>query len=118
MHRVKPISDFLWILSGPAIWAVHFFSIYLVEALLCTATMPSGAVMTAATWTITGVALLALLGIVAYRRSPLGIRMNTTRDEKGFLAVLTLMLIGLSALAVVWVAMPGFWLSVCAFSPG
>lgn len=118
MHRVKPISDFLWVLSGPAIWAVHFFSIYLVEALLCTSTMPSGTVMTAATSTITGAALLALLGIVAYRRSLSEIRMNTTRDEKGFLAVLTLMLITLSSLAVTWAAMPGFWLPVCAFSPG
>lgn len=118
MRRAMPVSDFLWVLSGPTIWAVHFFSIYLVEALLCIGERPSGTVMTAATSTLTGAALLALLGIVAYRCSFSEIRMNTIRNEKGFLAVLTLMLIALSALAVIWVAMPGFWLSVCAFSPG
>src|SRR5688572_19844762 len=114
MHKAKSISDFLWVLSGPIIWAAHFFSIYLVEALLCTATMPSGRAMTAATSTLTAAALLAMFIIVIYRIPLPEIGLNSARDEKGFLALLTLILVILSALAVIWVAMPGFWLSVCA----
>lgn len=115
MHKAKPISDFLWVLSGPIIWAVHFFSIYLVEALLCTASMPSGSAMTAATSILTGAALLAMFAIVAHRIPLSEIGLNSAHDEKGFLAFLTAILVILSALAVIWVTIPGVWLSVCAF---
>ena len=117
MRGVKPISDFLWVLSGPTIWAVHFFSIYLAEALLCAATMPSGTAMTAATSTLTAAALLAMLGILACRGSLSVVRLKNPYDEKEFLVLLTLILVVLSALAVIWVAIPGLLLPVCVFSP-
>ena len=96
---------------------MHFFSTYLVEALLCTTTTPSGTAMPAATSILTAAALLAMLGVIAFRRSLSVVRLKNARDENGFLALLTLVLVMLSALAVIWVAIPGFWLPVCAFSP-
>ncbi len=118
MRRVRPVSDFLWALSGPIVWAVHFFAIYAAEALICTARAPSGTAMRVATLVLTGAALLALFGI-AYGSRPFPASvMSAGRGATGFLSYLTLALAAASALAVIWAALPGFALPVCAFSPG
>ena len=37
----RPMSDLLLALTGPIVWAGHFFGVYLTEALLCSTPGPA-----------------------------------------------------------------------------
>jgi formate hydrogenlyase subunit 3/multisubunit Na+/H+ antiporter MnhD subunit len=117
--KAKSFSEFLWVLSGPVIWTVHFFSIYITESLICTRPDPSVGVMWVAALLLT-IAALALLGavIVLQRRTFTKPGKNTEGEDRDFLPWLTLLLSMVSALAVIWVTVPVFMLPVCAFAPG
>jgi hypothetical protein len=100
----RRLSNLLVPLSGPAIWAAHFFAVYAAEGVLCSQ----------AKWAVppvwlglTTVALTVLLAVVL--RAP-QFRLS---DETGAVTVLTGPLAVLSAIAVCWSAVPLFLLPAC-----
>lgn len=113
MSRVQPLSALLQMLTAPVIWFAHFVVLYGTEALVCT---PSLANPGAMTW-ITIVATLAALGAlgafaVHLMRNPA--RTVPADGAATLLHVASLLLALLSALAVIWVALPTMILPVCA----
>lgn len=112
----------LWVLiSGPLIWAAHFLFSYLAAAIHC-AKRPDldlGSIR----WLILAVTAAALLGIVAtglrglrhHLGSPDGLPHDddTPQDRQSFLGFATLLLCGLSAVAVVFAALPIAFFEVC-----
>jgi hypothetical protein len=111
--KIRPISDFLWIMIGPAIWAGHLFLLYAAETLICLSS-PSQGTMLVTTMTLTGVALCALAAAAYAHRA----RAKTLpADERDFVPLVTMTLAGISAIAVIWTAVPGLALRVCTFQP-
>lgn len=122
----------LWLLTlAPTIWAVHLLLSYITAAIWCAkAAAPSGAlgdVRTAVTW-YTAVALLgiAAVGVEGFRRhrypTP-GHRgggtetttydLDTPEDRHRFLGFATLLLAGLSAVAVAYAALAATFFETC-----
>lgn len=112
----------LWVLiAGPLIWSAHFLFSYIAAAIHC-AKEPEvdlGGIR----WLILAVTAAALLGIAAtgvrglrrHLRSPDGLPHDddTAQDRQSFLGFATLLLCGLSAVAVVFVALPIAFFEVC-----
>jgi hypothetical protein len=114
MSRARPLGDFLQLFTGPVVWFAHFVALYGAEALICTPGLAPAGTMT---W-VAGVATLAALAVLC----GFGVRMmrRPAHDSAGshsgatFLRRATLLLATLSAIAVVWVALPVAVLPVCA----
>jgi hypothetical protein len=114
MTHVRPLGDFLQLFTGPVIWFAHFVTLYGAEALICTPGLASAGTMTWAAGAATLAALAALggFGVMVMRRpahDPAGSHSGAT-----FLRSATLLLAMLSAIAVIWVALPAAVLPVCA----
>lgn len=117
--RTKPVTDFVFALTPLIVWSLHFFAVYIAEALICTASRPLQSNMHAATIILTLLALAALTLILFSQRKWIGrIRTNTLFIETDFLPLVTVALSLISAIAILWVAIPSFFLPVCEFSPG
>lgn len=88
---------------APALWLAHFLAVYLIATLACERAAPGAALATA-------IALAAFLaiGVVDYRRWR-----GRRGDTPGFVALTSLLLCALSALAALWVAFPAFVLPAC-----
>lgn len=110
----RPFGHALQLIVGPVLWFAHFTLLYGAEALICTPPIASGRgmmwVASAAT-----VAALSALAMVAARliRAP-----RHDDDDARFLRSSALMLAGLSALGVVWTALPVAMLIVCMSPAG
>jgi hypothetical protein len=118
MTRVRPLGDFLQLFIGPAIWFGHFATLYAAEALICTPGLASAGAMTwvAGAATLAALAALGGFGATVLRRpahDPAG-----RHGGAAFLRSATLLLAMLSAIAVVWVALPVALLPVCASAAG
>ena len=97
--RVYTVGQALLGLIGPIIWAVHFFSLYLTEAILCVSADANTSVR------IAGVGLtVAAMAALLHARS---------RATHSPWASLIRPLIDLSILAVVWTAIPLVALRTC-----
>jgi hypothetical protein len=118
MNRVRPLGDFLQLFTGPVVWFAHFVALYGAEALICT----PGLATTGAMFLVAGVATLAALAVLG----GFGIRVlrrpahdpGDSHDGATFLRSATLLLAVLSAIAVVWVALPTALLPVCTSAAG
>lgn len=114
----------LWLLTiAPAVWAGHFLASYLTAAIHCAKApgpdAPLGGVRTA----IAAYTLIALAGIVAtawvgFRRHRRGTAAvphdyDTPEDRHRFLGFATLLLAGLSAVAVAYVALAAVYFGSC-----
>jgi hypothetical protein len=114
---------------GPAIWAAHFFTTYILVSLWCAPAM-GGGVPTASTGSLAGahtivfaltVAALIGIGLVGwsgYRRQAHGGETaphddDTPEDRHRFLGLATMLLAGLSAVATFWVALSTAYFSTC-----
>ena len=96
-------------LTGPAIWAAHFFGLYLTEAFLCPAPQAASQVhLITLVLTATGVAALGALmlwQVLWKERSP---------DGNGrFLRDVSMALAATSMLAVLWGSLPAMLLPAC-----
>lgn len=104
---------FLLMLSCPLIWAAHFFVIYVVTALACARRfahiewMGVGVVP----WSIAVATLAALAAIAAICRE--GMRGDFAQDSTDFARWSTVALGALSAVAIVWEAIPAFIVPAC-----
>jgi hypothetical protein len=121
----------LWLLTiAPTIWAVHLLLCYVTSAIWCARFAgPDGTlgnVRTAIAW-YTGLAIvgIAVVGIEGFRRHryPSGVGwggteatthdLDSPEDRHRFLGFATLLLAGLSAVAVVYAAMAATFFETC-----
>ena len=121
MQNLLNRNSLLNLISAPVIWAIHFLLSYVIVSLAC-AGADSGTWIAGITalqagigaLTLAAVALLVYIGIVNYdkwRRAPA--TPVAGDDMSRFLALASMLLCGLSAIAVIWVAFPVFMLSPC-----
>jgi hypothetical protein len=118
MSGTRPLGDVLQLFTGPLVWFAHFVTLYGAEALICTPGLVTAGAMTwvAAAATLAALAVLGGFGVMVMRRP--------VHDPKGghndapFLRSATLLLAMLSAIAVVWAALPVAVLPVCASAAG
>jgi hypothetical protein len=113
MTRSRPISDFLQILAGPAIWFAHFTLLYGAEALICTPPFapPSMMIWISVAATLAALGALGVFAAYTVRRTAEAAR---SHSDAAFLRVGSLLLALLSAIAMIWVALPTAILPVCA----
>ena len=126
MARTVESGSNLWrVLAAPTLWAVHFLVCYVAVAVYCA---KAGRLADAdpARLTVIAVTVVALLAIGLLARSTwrlwdysvtdadLTYEANTAEERHRFLAHMTLMLCVLSAVGVVYVAVPVFIFGGCA----
>jgi hypothetical protein len=99
--RVLSIGRALLALTGPMIWAAHFFEVYLAEAVLCSPSVSNANAVRVAGVTLTLIAVLALLW--ARRRFGQGEARTFARP-----------LIDLSIVAVLLTAIPLALIAACS----
>ena len=113
--KARPLGVFLIALTGPTLWAVHFFVIYGAEAAVCTrASSPTYAMQ----WIVisaTGVALAAIAALLLWEfRNK---RANTS-DALRLLSSISISLAALSAGAILAVAVSALRLPACMSPAG
>jgi hypothetical protein len=120
----SPDRGSLWLLTiAPAIWAAHLLSCYATAAIWCARfAAPGGAlngIRTAIAW-YTAVALIgiAVVGWEGFRRHSYGTEatthdLDTREDRHRFLGFATLLLSGLSAVAVAYAAFAATLFDTC-----
>jgi len=111
----QPISDLLLALTGPIVWAGHFFGVYLTEALLCTATGPAtGAPVRPIAAGLTVIALAALVAFAFRHRHSFHLSAGDNTGMSAPLSAFAGPLTIVSILAVLWTSIPLFLLPACA----
>jgi hypothetical protein len=118
------MTNTLWILAAsPAIWAGHFMLCYISAAIWCGKLAGPDASLWSVRMAIVGytVVALAAIGIIGYA----GLRSHSAGsataahdddspiDRRGFIGHATLLLSGLSAMAVVYSALPAIFIAGC-----
>jgi hypothetical protein len=114
----------LWLLIvSPTIWAGHFMLSYITAAVWCAKFAAPDASLLPVRWTVAVYTLLALAGIARNGRS--GLRrhrfgdeslphdFDTPGDRHRFLGFATVLLAGLSAVAVLFAALAVFYFHDC-----
>lgn len=119
MTRERLNDSLWWLAAGPAIWFAHFLLSYVIAAVLCA---KSGAPIPVVRGAIAIATALALSAIVAigwrgWRRHCLGGTRShtedTAEDRHRFLGYTTLLLCGLSLVAVIYVALVPVFIGDC-----
>lgn len=122
--RVAERRESLWMLTvAPTIWALHLLVCYVTAAVYCAkadaAVTPLGAVRTTVI-VLTGLALagIAITGWIGYRAHSYGSESaphddDTPEDRHRFMGFATLLLSGLSAVAVVYAALVIVFIRTC-----
>lgn len=114
----------LWLLAAsPTIWVGHFLASYITAAIWCAKVAGRVGPLAEARLAVAAYTVVALLGIgavglVGWRRHRLGRAtvphdFDTPEDRHRFLGFATLLLSGLSALAVVYVGFAAVFLETC-----
>ena len=114
----------LWLLTaGPTVWALHFLASYVTAAIWCAKAGGAGAPLgdaRSALWVYTAVALVAIAlfgwrGLQGHRwgDATLPHDDDTPGDRHRFLGFATLLLCGLSFVAVVYVALAVAVIGTC-----
>ncbi|HEY5965885.1 MAG TPA: hypothetical protein VIU42_17860 [Xanthobacteraceae bacterium] len=111
----RPFGEFVACLSGPLIWAAHFFVVYGAESVVCIgATSPAGA-MRLTVFAATAIALVAMAA--PYVRPVRGGRSGAPEAQR-FLSSVARWLAILSAAAIIAVAAAAVRLTACASPAG
>lgn len=117
-------KEHLWPLIGPPlVWALHFLACYCVAAVVCAKLPADQGAFIALRLSILALTVLALAAIAlsawrAWAEWGFGERdppheKPTLEDRRGFLGFATLLLAGLSAVAVLFGAMPAVLIGAC-----
>jgi hypothetical protein len=123
-NRVAERHESLWVLAAsPAIWAAHFMLCYVTAAIWCAKVpnelTPLGGVRTViAVYTLVALAGIALIGWIGYRAQAYGSEPpphddDTPEDRHRFMGLSTLLLSGLSAIAVIYAALVPLFVVTC-----
>ncbi|MER0238554.1 hypothetical protein [Fulvimarina sp. MAC8] len=112
-------DNLITLIAPPTIWALHFLASYLIASVDCAPNEAIFEEIAFARWLILGLTVLALLLIaLIFRRSYSewrGHGSGTVNDEdtpiarERFLEFSTILLAGLSFIAVIFVALPAFF---------
>lgn len=112
-----------WLGLPPVIWLVYFVVTYTVAAIYCAKAGGDDASLTPIRWFMGALGLVAFSGVAAvgirgYRRHSYGQAtaphdFDTPEDRHRFLGFATLLLSGLSALGVIYVALPAIFVQTC-----
>lgn len=115
-HPLYERHESLWRLAlSPSIWALHFLLSYITAAVWCAKFAPADGSLQPVRWLIAGYTVAALIGIALTARG--GLRRHrrgtesiphdydTAGDRHGFLGYATVLLSGLSAVAVLFAAL-------------
>lgn len=124
MRLLPPHIESLWTLfTAPTIWAFHFLFCYVTAAVYCAKRGTTGLGFEAVRGTIGVATVLALLMIVvaaylAWRQWGFGTGepphdQPTHHDRSRFQGFATLLLSGLSFVAVVYTALPALFIAAC-----
>lgn len=124
MDRTAERRESLWMLTlSPAIWAAHFMLCYVTAAIWCakqpTALAPLAGVRSAiAVYTVIALGIIAIVGWIGYRAHRFGGEppphdADTPEDRHRFMGFSTLLLSGLSAVAVVYAALVAVFVETC-----
>jgi hypothetical protein len=122
--RVAERHESIWVLTvSPTIWALHFGLCYITAAVWCakaqTALAPLGAIRTAVVvYTILALGGILLTGWIGYRAHSYGAGSaphddDTPEDRHRFMGFATLLLSGLSAVAVIYAALVVVFVETC-----
>jgi hypothetical protein len=102
----RPAVDLIWLFSGPAIWFLGFSALYAAETIVCLIPRPMAMPGIASAIVLLTLGALALVARGIFRREP--------ADETGaFVRAAASLLIGLSALATLWMGAPLLLLRAC-----
>lgn len=113
--ETRSLSDFLWVLAGPIVWAVHFFVVYGPEAIICTRL---GSPAYAMRW-IVSVATAAAIGtLFIFFLRKRNRRREKSRDTAAFLNDISIALAWISMAAVAGVAAGSLSLPACTAVAG
>jgi hypothetical protein len=119
-----PDRGSLWLLTfAPTIWAAHLLLCYMTAAVWCAKFAPPGGflngVRTAIAWyTATALVAITIIGYEGFRRHSFGTEATThdldsPEDRHRFLGFATLLLSGLSAVAVLYAALAATFFDTC-----
>ena len=114
----------LWLLAAsPAIWAAHFMLSYATAAIWCAKlTYPEGSLLPVrlaiAAYTAAALAAIAIIGYTGWRWHRAGSATlphdaDSPEDRHRFLGFSTLLLSGLSAVAIVYAALVAVFIGSC-----
>jgi hypothetical protein len=117
----------LWLLTiAPTIWAAHLLLSYITAAIWCARYAdrndPLNGIRTAITWyTVAALVGIAIIGWEGFRRHRLGAGgteasthdLDSPEDRHRFLGFATLLLSGLSAVAVLYAALAAMYFDTC-----
>jgi hypothetical protein len=109
--RTRPLADLLRLLVGPVVWFLHLVVLYGAEALICTPPVGTEQAMLWLGAAATGAAVAALVILIAMPAPGVDQREHT---GVAFLHGTTLLLALLSAIGVIWNALPLALVPVCA----
>jgi hypothetical protein len=119
MSHVRPFTDLLRLVTGPAVWFAHFTVVYGAEALICTPPIgsPRAMVWTGLAATIAALAALIAFAMMLWRER---IPEEAPHEHTGaaFLRAAPLLLAVLAMLAVIWTSLPIAALSACTAAAG
>lgn len=122
--RVAEHRETIWMLAvSPTIWAAHFGLCYITAAIWCakapSALAPLGGVRTAIVlFTVIALGGILAVGWIGYRAHSYGAASlphddDTPEDRHRFMGFATLLLSGLSAVAVIYVALVVAFIGTC-----
>jgi hypothetical protein len=122
--RVAEHRESLWMLAAsPGIWAAHFMLCYVTGAVWCAKAADElaslGGVRTAILlYTAVALAGIAVIGWIGYRAQAYGAEppphdADTPEDRHRFMGLSTLLLSGLSAVAVIYAALVPLFVVTC-----
>jgi hypothetical protein len=124
MGRTAERHERLWMLAAsPTLWAAHFGLCYITAAVWCAkapdALTPLGTAHVAVIiYTIVALAGIGLVGWIGYRAHRFGAEpaphdADSPADRHRFMGLATVLLSGLSALAVVYAALVVMFIETC-----
>lgn len=122
--RVAERGESIWMLFvAPSIWGLHFLLCYVTAAIWCakatSALAPLGAIRTTIViYTVLALGAIAAVGWIGYRAHSYGSAEvphdeDTPEDRHRFMGFATLLLAGLSGLAVVYAALVAVFVETC-----
>ena len=122
--RVAERRESIWMLFvAPSIWGLHFLLCYVTAAIWCakatSALAPLGAIRTTIViYTVLALGAIAAVGWIGYRAHSYGSAEvphddDTPADRHRFMGFATLLLAGLSGLAVVYAALVAVFVETC-----
>lgn len=122
--ELREKNQSLWLLAAsPTLWAVHFLLSYITGAVWCARVVGRAGMLGPVRWLVAGYTVLALVGIglvawMAWKRHRYGTAtvphdFDTPEDRTRFLGFSALLLSGLSAVAVIYVALVVVFTETC-----